>query len=135
MLAFLVALPGHSILRDRSQAKQAGGKETKACASCGVGGESFRQAIEDEVIHGSTSRADKRTWCRARCAWPAVCSAPDRASGRQPSIPWSQRREKSNTAPDRSPLTCSAPSGGGCTAIAAAIDRRRCQGGDRLPVN
>jgi hypothetical protein len=52
MLAFLVALPGCSILRDRSQAKQAGGKETKACASCGVGGESFRQVIEDEVIHG-----------------------------------------------------------------------------------
>jgi len=55
VLAPLMALLSHCVLCDRGQPEQASGKETKARASCGVGGEGFRHMIEIEVIHGGTS--------------------------------------------------------------------------------
>ena len=70
ILAFLVAFPGRGVLRDRGQAKQTSGKETKARASCGVGGEGLRQTIETEVIHCGTPRADERTL--RSCPAPSV---------------------------------------------------------------
>ena len=51
----LLAPPSQCVLCDRGQAKQAGGNETKARASCSPGSEGFRQVIELEVVHGGTS--------------------------------------------------------------------------------
>jgi hypothetical protein len=60
ILALLVALLGRGILGDRGQANEAGGKESEARASGGVGSEGLCQVIEAEVVHCSTSRADER---------------------------------------------------------------------------
>ena len=45
-LRFLLRFLARGILGDRGQAKQAGGKESEARASCGAGSEGFRQVIE-----------------------------------------------------------------------------------------